>query len=111
MRRGERGAAAAWALGLALGLGFAAVQAWLWTDLLARGSGPHAGVYESLFFGLTWIHAAHVALALMALLFAQVGILTGRYGAHRHAAVQNIAIFWHFMDVVWIVLFAGIFVF
>ena len=94
-----------------LGLGFAAIQTWLWADLLSRGSAPQAGTNESLFFGLTCIHAGHVAVALAALLFAQVGLLTRRYGAHRLAAVQNVAIFWHFMDVVWVVLFAGIFVF
>jgi cytochrome c oxidase subunit 3 len=110
-RKGASSAASTWGLGLALGLAFAGVQTWLWADLLARGSAPTAGVYESLFFGLTWIHAAHVAVALAALIFIQVGLSTGRYGAHRLAAVQNVAIFWQFMDVVWVILFAGIFVF
>ena len=110
-RAGRSGVAGLWAAGLALGLGFTALQSWLWFDLLARGSAPGAGIYESLFFGLTWIHAGHVAIALLALLWMQIGILAGRYGPHRLAAVQNVALFWHFMDVVWVVLFLAFFVF
>ncbi len=114
VRRGRKGAsgfAGLWALGTLLGLGFAAAQSWLWFDLLAAGSGPQSGAYESLFFGLTWVHAAHVALALISLLWIQFGIQTGRYGAHRISTVQNTAVFWHFMDVVWVGMYLSFFVF
>jgi len=110
-RSGAGGFAGLWALGTLLGVAFAALQTWLWFDLLAAGSGPEAGTYESLFFGLTWVHAAHVVVALLALLWIQLGIRTGRYGAHRISTVQNTAMFWHFMDVVWVVLYLGFFVF
>jgi cytochrome c oxidase subunit 3 len=110
-RTGAKGFAGLWALGLALGLAFSAAQSWLWFDLVAAGIGPESGTYESLFFGLTWVHAAHVALALIALLWIQFGIRSGRYGAHRISTVQNTAMFWHFMDVVWVVLYLSFFVF
>ena len=111
LRRGAAGAAGLWALGLLLGLAFAGAQTWLWADLLARGSSPQAGTYESLFFGLTWVHAAHVVLSLVALLWVQFGIAAGRYGPHRISTVQNTALFWHFMDVVWVLLYLGFFIF
>lgn len=114
VRRGERGLAGfrgGWALAIALGVVFAALQAWLWVDLVGAGRVPASGVYESLFYGLTWIHAAHVLCGLLALVWAQVGIATGRYGAHRMSPVVNAAIFWHFVDVVWVVLFVTFFVF
>jgi heme/copper-type cytochrome/quinol oxidase subunit 3 len=110
-RAGAPGFAALWALGLGLGVAFAAVQAWLWFDLLEAGRTPESGLYESLFYGLTWVHAAHVALALLALVWIQVGIASGRYGRHLISTVQNTAIFWHFMDVVWVILFLSFFVF
>ena len=56
------------------------------------------------------MHAAHVACGLLALLWMQVGMATGRYGVHRISPVSNAALFWHFVDVVWIVLFAAFFV-
>lgn len=110
-RKGAPGFAGLWALGLGLGGAFAALQSWLWFDLLAAGVGPESSTYATLFFGLTWVHAAHVALALISLMWIQWGIRTGRYGAHRISTVQNTAIFWHFMDVVWVVLYLAFFIF
>ncbi|HIG12447.1 MAG: cytochrome c oxidase subunit 3 [bacterium] len=110
-QRGEAGFARLWSAGLILGLGFAALQAWLWLDLIGAGRLPTSGLYESLFFGLTWIHATHVVLGLAALAWALIGFSLQRYDAHKFTTISNIAIFWHFVDVVWIVLFLGIFVF
>ena len=50
-------------------------------------------------------------LALIALVWIQFGIRSGRYGAHRISTVQNTAMFWHFMDVVWVGLYLSFFVF
>lgn len=110
-RAGRPGVAWRWGAGLALGLAFAALQTWLWQDLLARGSSPRAGIYESLFFGLTWIHAAHVALALVALLWMTAALLLAPAATARRPALGNVALFWHFMDVVWVLLFLALFVF
>lgn len=100
-----------WVIGMVTGFAFALVQAWLWTDLLSNGRVPQSGLYESLFYGLTWVHALHVVIGLVSLLWATVGLSTGRYGAHRFSTVNNIVIFWHFVDVVWIVLYLAFFIF
>jgi cytochrome c oxidase subunit III len=100
-----------WAVGVGLGFAFAVLQALLWADLLAAGRFPSSGLYESLFYGLTWVHAAHVVIGLLALLWAWIGLSSGRYGPNRLSTVSNIVIFWHFVDVVWIVLYLGFFVF
>jgi heme/copper-type cytochrome/quinol oxidase subunit 3 len=108
-RAGHAGFVRTWGLAMLLGLAFAGLQAGLWFDLLANGRHPESGVYESLFYGLTWVHAAHVVTGLLALLWMLVGILRGRYGSHRMAAVQNAALFWHFVDAVWVILFVAFF--
>jgi len=100
-----------WTLGVGLGLVFAVIQGALWVDLMGAGRLPDSGLYESLFYGLTWVHAFHVVIGLAALAWAWIGLSTGRYGPHRLSTVSNIVIFWHFVDVVWIVLFLGFFVF
>lgn len=110
LRSGRAGAARMWALASLLGVLFAGMQAWLWYGLMLHGRTVESGAYESLFFGLTWVHAAHVACGLLALLFMQVGMAAGRYGVHRISPVSNAALFWHFVDVVWIVLFVAFFV-
>ncbi len=100
-----------WTKGLLLGVGFAALQVWLWYDLILAGRTQSSGLYESLFFGLTWVHAAHVAVGLLLLIWALVGVKNGRYGAQRRSLITNAALFWHFVGIVWLFLFLGFFVF
>jgi len=108
--RAGRAAARPWALALVLGALFAGLQTWLWADLLGAGRLPSAGTYESLFYGLTWFHAAHVACGLAGLAWVLPGLLAGRYGVERQTVPRNVALFWHFVDVVWILLFVSLFV-
>jgi heme/copper-type cytochrome/quinol oxidase subunit 3 len=109
-RAGAPGFARHWALGLLLALGFAALQTWIWTAVWRSGGRPDTGVYHGLFFLLTWFHAAHVACGLVGLLWVQAGAATGRIGPGRIATAAALATFWHFVDVVWLVLFLGFFV-
>ena len=109
-RRGQKGFGLFWALALGAGLVFAGLQTWLWLDLLAAGRGPQSGIYESLFYGLTWFHAVHVACGLIGLLWVMAGIARRHYGSLRIIVPQNVGVFWHFVDVVWLVLFVTLFV-
>lgn len=109
LRTGARGFGALWAAGLALALSFAAVQTRLWADLWSAGARPASGMYEGLFYMLTWFHAAHVACGLVGLLVVQAGVALGRVGTRPSAAVANVAVFWHFVDAVWLILFLGFF--
>jgi heme/copper-type cytochrome/quinol oxidase subunit 3 len=109
-RAGAPGFARRWALGLLLALGFAALQTWIWTTVWRAGARPDTGVYHGLFYLLTWFHAAHVACGLVGLLWVQAGAATGRIGPGRIATAAALATFWHFVDVVWLVLFLGFFV-
>jgi len=100
-----------WITGILLGLGFALLQAWLWYDLILAGRTQTSGLYESLFFGLTWVHAAHVLVGLLLLAWALIGSKRGRYGPARRSFISNAALFWHFVGIVWLFLFLGFFVF
>jgi cytochrome c oxidase subunit 3 len=110
-RQGRAGFVGLWAVGLALALVFAAIQTWLWTDVWTAGGRPRSGVYEGLFYMLTWFHALHVLTGIVALLVIQFGAMSGKFGAARISPVSSVAIFWHFVDVVWLILFLGFFVF
>ena len=110
LRRGDR-YLSWWNVGLVGGLVFAVLQTWLWADLWSVGSTTFTGgIYESLFYGLTWFHGLHVLCGLVALAAARIGAATGRYGHERRSFLVNAAVFWHFVDVVWIVLFFCFFV-
>ncbi|SCL32858.1 cytochrome c oxidase subunit 3 [Micromonospora rhizosphaerae] len=59
-------------------------------------------VYGSLFYLITGFHGLHVlvGLTMLSWLFA-ASLRRGRFGARRHERVRNVAIYWHFVDVVW----------
>jgi heme/copper-type cytochrome/quinol oxidase subunit 3 len=84
-----------------LGLIFLTLQAFEylnhWKDLT-----PYSDSYGSIFYAITTLHAAHVIVGL--LMLSYVGILP-RYGETRgspHRVYETVALYWHFVDVVWI---------
>jgi heme/copper-type cytochrome/quinol oxidase subunit 3 len=63
------------------------------------------GQFGSVFYLLTGTHAFHVFLGLVFLTIVLVRALMGQFTSHRHVAVDAFAIYWHFVDVVWIILY------
>src|SRR5262245_25133939 len=102
---------ALWGWATALALAFAALQGWLWVAVWNAGGRPDSDMYSGLFYTLTWFHAAHVACGLVALAWIQVGALRGRIGPLRISPASSVALFWHFVDAVWLLLFLSFFVF
>jgi len=101
----ERGlAATAW-----LGGAFLLGQIGAWWSLAAQGvyisSNPHSG----FFYLLTGAHAAHLLGGLAALGVVVWKAYAGRYGVASHAGVGVFALYWHFMDLLWLYLFALLF--
>jgi cytochrome c oxidase subunit III len=93
---------------LALGALFIAGQAYEWSDLFAAGIKLDS-TFGSPFFIVTGIHGMHV---LIGLAWASVLLFLGfgdAYNAHRYGAVEYFGLYWHFVDIVWIVLFSLIY--
>ncbi|MFG1514567.1 MULTISPECIES: cytochrome c oxidase subunit 3 [unclassified Halobacteriovorax] len=99
-----------YALTYLLGLGFMFVQWELWNSMAAMGLQASGGVFPSLFYALTWTHAAHIVLGLIALVFLLPVSIKG-YSMEKVTWVQNVSKFWHFLGVVWLVMFIVMFVF
>jgi heme/copper-type cytochrome/quinol oxidase subunit 3 len=70
---------------------------------------PQDHAYGSLFWSITGLHAAHVLAALIMNLFLQVRAALGHFGSERSQAVENVTLYWHFVDVVWIFVFSSLF--
>lgn len=95
------------ALTILLGGIFIAGQAWEYTHATF---GPATNVFGSTFFTLTGFHGAHVIVGLTFLVITLVLALRGRFSAERFFPVEAAALYWHFVDVVWVVLFAVLYV-
>jgi cytochrome c oxidase subunit 3 len=85
-----------------LGLAFLVAQAQLWATLWRAGFVPATSGYAAVFFALTGLHALHVLGGL-----AFLGFLVRGLGHDVHApGVRLGAVYWHYMGVIWVVLFA-----
>jgi cytochrome c oxidase subunit III len=94
---------------LALGSLFLALQLAVWIPLWRSGFRIDTGTYGSVFYALTVFHALHVLAGLVALAGLLPGALAGRYISGRSSAVRLRAMFWHFVDAVWVVLFVAVY--
>ena len=94
---------ALWLLTMAMGAYFVVGQALEWRGLAFS---LHAGVFGGTFYLLTGFHGLHVitGILLMALMLAR-SFRPGNY-ENGEAGVTSVSLFWHFVDVIWIILFA-----
>ena len=93
------------ALTFVLGSLFLMLQTVVWLRMRDAGLLPSSGQYASVFFALTWFHALHVVVGLLALVWLSVMTFLGKYNAARHHTVRLWTIYWHFVGVVWGLLF------
>ncbi len=63
---------------------------------------PRTNAYGSMFFTITGFHASHVVVGLSVSLFTQFRAWKGAFDERRHVSVQNFAMYWHFVDIVWL---------
>jgi cytochrome c oxidase subunit 3 len=97
----RRALAATWLLGVA----FLASQILNAFALAARGVTARSGLYGFTFYLLTGLHALHVLGGLVPLAIVTGHAQAGRYSPEVHPGVRYCAIYWHFLDAVWLVLF------
>lgn len=79
-------------------------------EYLTLGYGLTTNLFSNCFYLMTGFHGAHVFIGLMLIL----GVLwrsrrEGHYSAEKHTGVEMAEIYWHFVDIVWIVLFVIIY--
>lgn len=110
-RRARKGAAGvarvALGTGILMGAGFVALSLKEWSDkpfTLSTDS------YSSIYFVLTGTHLAHVAIGLLALIVLLVWSLMGRIGLGHEQHRSLVTLYWHFVDVVWLFVFAAVYV-
>jgi cytochrome c oxidase subunit III len=107
-RKGHTGRLSVGLVGtLVLGVAFVAIQLVEWHG---KTFTPWSSAYGSLFYGVTGFHMAHVIVGLVVLLALLGWNLLGYFDARRHAAVSIGALYWHFVDAVWLTVFLSLYV-
>ena len=117
LQTGDRkGAKIGLALTIALGAMFTAIQAYEYSHILEHkyffGAADQAnsGLYGSSFFMATGFHGFHVLIGTIFLSVCLIRLLNGAFTPKKHFGFEAAAWYWHFVDVVWLFLFAAIYV-
>ncbi|HKB55189.1 MAG TPA: cytochrome c oxidase subunit 3 [Ramlibacter sp.] len=95
------------AITLVLGVIFLVVQG---IEYSHKSFAPQTNAYGGLFFTITGFHGAHVFVGLLMNVVVQIWAWRGWFGAGRHLAVTNAAMYWHFVDAVWLVVFFSLYI-
>lgn len=96
-----------------LGMFFVGVQVIEYIKLAEHGFLPSAALYSAdgaplygmTFYTMTGFHGAHVSIGVLCLWFTVFQAYRGRYSRDNHGGVEIMGLYWHFVDLVWIILF------
>jgi cytochrome c oxidase subunit 3 len=107
IRRGDRTAFIRFqAVTVLLGVIFLIVQAIDYAELGGHGLSLSSGVFGTTYYTLTGFHGAHVFGGVIMLAVVLYRGLAGQFSPRHHDAVEAASLYWHFVDVVWILLFS-----
>jgi cytochrome c oxidase subunit III len=90
-----------------LGLTFLIVQV---NEYVHIGFAPADHAQGTIFYSLTGLHGAHVFVGLTLLLMANIRAFRGHFSAKEHRGVEVPGIYWHFVDVMWIIVYSTIYI-
>lgn len=105
--RGKRSGLTGWLIAtFVLGAVFLGLQV---HEYITIGFTPKSGPVGAAFYSLTGLHGAHVAIGLLLLLFCIIRSARGHFSPEKHTGLLVASIYWHFVDVVWVILFAVVY--
>jgi cytochrome c oxidase subunit 3 len=116
LQQGDRkGAKIGLMLTVALGVLFTSIQAYEYHHILEHKyfyseEAANAGLYGSSFFMATGFHGFHVIIGTIFLAICLMRVIRGGFTPQKHFGFEAAAWYWHFVDVVWLFLFAFIYV-
>lgn len=110
IRRGDQRGTKVWLFTTALlGLTFLGFQGFEFNSFAHEGLTPRANVFGSIFFTLTGFHGAHVTVGVIWLLSLWTMALRGELPQRESLKVELAGLYWHFVDIVWIVIFTVVY--
>lgn len=93
------------------GLLFVVSQFFLWSELKSIGIYAGTTIFGSILHGFTWIHAAHIFLGFFAFGILSFKLRNTVFDVSDKLWVENVSKFWHFLSVVWLVMYFMLFIF
>jgi cytochrome c oxidase subunit 3 len=106
-KKGKGGAVFAWLFAtFILGAIFLGLQV---HEYMTVGFTPQTTSVGAIFFCLTGLHGLHVFVGLLLLVLGMVRAIRGRWTKDDHVGLLGISVYWHFVDIVWVILFTVVY--
>ena len=93
------------------GATFVGVQAYEYTHLIEKGFLPSSGLFGSTFYTMTGFHGFHVTCGVISMAYCTLRAFQGKYAGGKFHGIETIGLYWHFVDLVWIILFTIVYLF
>ena len=111
-KAGNRRGLLGWlALTILIGSTFVGIQVYEYIELYKEGALPRVDIFWSTFYAMTGFHGSHVVIGVIWLLYVWVGALRGKYTLRNNIGVELAGLYWHFVDLVWVLLFTIVYLF
>ena len=94
-----------------LGATFIAGQIYEFTVFYEEGLGYTTNIFGSAFYSLTGFHGVHVSVGIIMLLMLYLMHKQGRLNSDKAETVEIVGLYWHFVDIVWILIFTVVYLF
>ncbi len=85
---------------------FLGVQVYEYRHLLHAGFTPSVSLFGSTFYTMTGFHGFHVFCGVVCIAWCTGKLFLGKYTPAHHLGIETLGLYWHFVDLVWILLFA-----
>jgi heme/copper-type cytochrome/quinol oxidase subunit 3 len=100
-----------------LGAAFVGIQVYEYIHLAHEGfvpmrdsySAEGGPLYGSTFYTMTGFHGTHVTIGVLCLIFTAIKAFRGKYSEMDYGGVEIMGLYWHFVDLVWIILFTMVY--
>ncbi len=110
VQRGDLGRMRVWLLATALlGMTFVGGQVYEFTTFYREGLKLSTDLFGTTFYVLTGFHGTHVAIGILMLLSLVAMSFTGKITQRESMTVELVGLYWHFVDIVWIVIFTVVY--
>ena len=104
--QGDRGGLLKWlGLTILIGASFVSIQIFEYVQLIHNGSTPNVDLFWSTFYAMTGFHGVHVSAGVLWLLIVWIAALFGKINRKNYMKVELAGLYWHFVDLVWVLLF------
>jgi cytochrome c oxidase subunit III len=111
-KAGEKGKLLTWlAVTIAIGSVFVGIQVYEYIELVHEGALPHVDIFWSTFYAMTGFHGTHVVVGVIWLIYVWIGAARGKYTLKNNLGVELAGLYWHFVDLVWVLLFTIVYLF